>query len=118
MAGHSGAYNQSMPSSWDPTAGRYQLPRPVNANNVQLPYMPTHVAQQGGFAQASASAPVIQNQGVQNVDLTAAFEQLARAQVLSAESQLQYAAAKAHPKYIKFRGGVDGVDIETYILRN
>ena len=119
MAGHSGVYNQGMPSTWDPADNRYQLPRPVNANNVQLPYRPTHVAQQGGFAQASASAPpVIQNQGVQNDHLAAALAQLAKAQTLNSESQLQYAAAKAHPKYIKFRGGVDGVDIETYILRN
>ena len=40
------------------------------------------------------------------------------AKIQNADSQLQFAAAKAHPKFIKFQGGKDGIDIETYILRN
>ena len=45
------------------------------------------------------------SQGPQGIDYIAAWENLARAQMLSADSQQQFAAAKAHPKFIKFRGG-------------
>ena len=58
------------------------------------------------------------SQGPQGMDLRTAWENLARAQMQNADSQLQYAAAKCHTKFIKFRGGKDGIAIETYILRN
>ena len=118
-----GLQNTIPQNSPDPDAAAYQLPRPISSSRLQAPQQPLQQGAQGidlniptmlgGLPQYAAG-----NLGPQNAEMIRAWEKLASAQITNADSQLQYAAAKAHPKFIKFRGGKEGLDIETYILRN
>ena len=79
---HQNSYLLNIP---DPTAAMYQLPRPIQAKNQQVPYHPLQQGQQNNMSYANPtmlagpSQGASGSQGPQGMDLRTAWENLARA---------------------------------------
>ena len=116
--------NSYLPNIPNPNAAMYQLPRPIHVPGSQIPYQPLLQGQQNNVLPTIPAMPgglphgASGIQGPQSMDIIRAWENLAKVQISNADNQLQYAAAKCYPKFIRFQGGREGLDIETYILRN